>query len=116
MLYEEENTTLNCSSEQIRTLCEVTVVVVVEVGEIVSELIVIGIGTFEVDGVDSIVGILEPCPIDWFEPSNTTILNTGALCFNRISFAKIKEKTSFELKQNIYLTNPLYMYLFDLLQ
>jgi hypothetical protein len=54
--------TLNCSSEQIRTLCEVTDVD--EVGETLSELIVVDIGVFKTEDVDSIVGILEPCPID----------------------------------------------------
>jgi hypothetical protein len=32
--------------------------------------------------------------MDWFELSSTTILKTGALCFNRISFAKIRKQNS----------------------
>ncbi len=94
MKYEEEKkwNTLNCSSEQMRTLCEVTDVG--EVGETFSEYIVVGAGTLGVESVDSIVGILEPDPMDWFELSSTTILKTGALCFNRISFAKIRKQNS----------------------
>jgi len=45
-----------------RTLCEVTGVD--EVGDTFSEFIVVAAGTFGVENVDSIVGILEPCPID----------------------------------------------------
>ena len=37
---------------------------------------------------ESFVGMFEPWPIDWFWLSKTRILNTGALCFNRISLAK----------------------------
>jgi hypothetical protein len=52
--------TLNCSSEQMRTLCEV-----IAVDEICSEFVVTGsVEMFEVEDVDSIVGILEPCPTD----------------------------------------------------
>jgi len=44
------------------TLCDV--MAVDKVGETFSELTVVGTGTFGVEGVDSIVGILEPCPIE----------------------------------------------------
>lgn len=57
-----EINTLNCSSEQIRTLCDVNVVdgVCVEF----SEGIIVIEGIFDVEGTDSIIGIPEPCPID----------------------------------------------------
>ncbi len=58
----KETNTLNCSSEQMSTLCDV--MAVDKVGETFSELTVVGTGTFGVEGVDSIVGILEPCPIE----------------------------------------------------
>ena len=85
-IWNRKANTLNCSSEQIRTLCEVNVVD--EISGTFSEWLIDGIGTFEVIGTDSIVEMPEPCPINWLEPSSTTMLNTGALCFNRISFAK----------------------------
>jgi hypothetical protein len=59
---KKKESTLNCSSEQMRTLCEGTAVD--DVGETFSEFIVVKIGTFGVKNVDSMVGILEPCPID----------------------------------------------------
>jgi len=59
---KRKGNTLNCSSEQMRTLCEGTAVD--DVGETFSEFIVVETGTFGIKCVDSIVGILEPCPID----------------------------------------------------
>ena len=107
---ESDVSTLNCSSEQIRTLCEGTELD--EVGETLSEVVVAGREMLGTIVGDSTVGIPEPCPIDWFEPSRTTMLKTGALCFKRISLAT-REGHDDNAEEKMS-TDPWYMYKSDL--
>ena len=96
-----------------RTLCDVTGLD--EVGETLSVIVAAGGETLGTIVGDSTVGIPEPCPIDWFVASNTTMLRTGALCFKRISLAGIESNDQESSSENIT-TNPWYMYTSDRLQ
>lgn len=89
-----------------------------DVGEVLSELVVIGVDMSTISKVNSFVEVFEACPIDWLvriikyndTQYRSFMFQSNFFCYKR------KKDSKFQLKIRFWNANTLYVYLFDRFQ